>query len=160
MLSVLAWLVSLVYSLKQLPTSVVALLCLAVRLQFQVLGQNITRRTSRFFIRHCPPCVYPHVYLTSRTWLFLPGLPPPFLHTVCDQKLEAGTAWERGYENTAVKRWAFASVHIANVHYHLVWLQVKYLISIFTADCLLHPIQMAGVETIWELHTLIVMNSW
>ena len=24
-------------------------------------------------------------------------LPPPFLHTVCDQKLEAGTAWERGY---------------------------------------------------------------
>ena len=33
-------------------------------------------------------------------------------------------------------------------------------LSIFTADCLRHPIQMAGVETIWELHTLIVMNSW
>ena len=32
-------------------------------------------------------------------------------------------------------------------------------LSIFTADCLRHPIQMAGVETIWELHTLIVMNS-
>ena len=26
-------------------------------------------------------------------------------------------------------------------------------LSIFTADCLRHPIQMAGVETIWELHT-------
>ena len=64
---------------------------------FQVLGQNITGRTSRFFVRHRPPSVYPHVYLTSRTCLFLPGLPPPFLHTVCDQKLEAGTAWERGY---------------------------------------------------------------
>ena len=25
------------------------------------------------------------------------AIPPPFLHTVCDQKLEAGTAWERGY---------------------------------------------------------------
>ena len=32
-------------------------------------------------------------------------------------------------------------------------------LSIFTADCLRHPIQMAGIETIWELHTLIVMNS-
>ena len=30
---------------------------------------------------------------------------------------------------------------------------------IFTADCLRHPIQMAGVETIWELHTLPVINS-
>ena len=34
---------------------------------FQVLGQNITRRTLRFFVRHHPPTVYPHVYLTSRT---------------------------------------------------------------------------------------------
>ena len=33
-------------------------------------------------------------------------------------------------------------------------------LSIFTADCLRHPIQMAGVETIWELHTLPVMYSW
>ena len=33
----------------------------------------------------------PHVYLTSRMWLFLPGLLPPFLHTASDQKLEAGT---------------------------------------------------------------------
>ena len=29
-------------------------------------------------------------------------------------------------------------------------------LSIFTADCVCHPIQMAGVETIWELHTLTV----
>ena len=33
-------------------------------------------------------------------------------------------------------------------------------LTTFTADCLRHPIQMAGIETIWELHTLIVMNSW
>jgi len=33
-------------------------------------------------------------------------------------------------------------------------------LSIFTADCLRHPIQMAGVETIWELHTLSVIYSW
>ena len=56
-------------------------------------------------IGHCPPCVYPdpHVYLMSRTWLFLPGLPPPFLHAVCNQKLEAGTAWERGYNNPILR---------------------------------------------------------
>ena len=39
-----------------------------------------------------------HVYLTSCKGLFLPGLPPPFLHTASDQKLEAGSAWEWGYE--------------------------------------------------------------
>ena len=33
-------------------------------------------------------------------------------------------------------------------------------LSILTADCLRHPIQMAGAETIWELHTLPVINSW
>ena len=27
------------------------------------------------------------------------GLLPPFLHTASDQKLEAGTAWERGHTN-------------------------------------------------------------
>ena len=63
-------------------------------LQPQVFGQDITRRTSRFFIGHRPP----HVYLTSCMGFFLPGLPPPFLHTASDQKLEAGTAWERSYE--------------------------------------------------------------
>ena len=35
-----------------------------------------TKRTSMFFVGHRPSCVYPHVYLTSCTWLFLPGLPP------------------------------------------------------------------------------------
>ena len=39
--------------------------------------------------------------------------------------------------------------YIVNVHYHLEWLHVKYLLSIFTADCLRHPIQMAGTETIY-----------
>ena len=32
--------------------------------------------------------------------------------------------------------------------------------GIFTADCLQHSIQMMGIETIWELHTLPVINSW
>ena len=59
-------------------------------LQSQVFGQDITRRTLRFFIRCCPPHIYPHVYLTSCTWLYFPGFPPPFLHTASDQKLDAG----------------------------------------------------------------------
>ena len=46
------------------------------------------------------------------------------------------------------KRLAFASVHIAsNVHLHQEWLHVDYLLR-FTADCLLHAVQMAGIETI------------
>ena len=32
-------------------------------------------------------------------------------------------------------------------------------LTIFTADCLGHTVQIAGIETIWELHTLTVMNS-
>ena len=32
----------------------------------------------------------------------------------------------------------------------------KHLLSIFTADCQPHPIQMVDVETIWELHTLTI----
>ena len=55
-------------------------------------------------------------------------------------------------ENTAVNRQAFATLA-------LEWLHVKYLLSIFTADCLRHPIQMAGTETTWELHTLSVIYS-
>ena len=43
------------------------------------------------------------MYLMSCTRLFLLGLPPPFLHTTSDQKLEAGMAWERGY--TEAEKW-------------------------------------------------------
>ena len=32
-------------------------------------------------------------------------------------------------------------------------------LTIFTADCLRHTVQMAGVETIWVLHSLVAMNS-
>ena len=35
-------------------------------LQSRVLGQDITRRTLTFFVRHRPHHVYPHIYLTSR----------------------------------------------------------------------------------------------
>ena len=37
-----------------------------------------------------PPCIYPHVYLTSRTQLNLPGIPPLFLHTASDKKTGDG----------------------------------------------------------------------
>ena len=61
-------------------------------LQSQVLGQDITRRTSRFFVGHRPPSRLPdvtHVTLSPRP-------SPPFLY--CKRsKLEPGTAWERGY---------------------------------------------------------------
>ena len=33
-------------------------------------------------------------------------------------------------------------------------------LTIFTADCLHNPIQMVGIENIWELHTLTVINSY
>ena len=39
-------------------------------------------------------------------------------------------------------------------------LPVKYLLNIFTADCLCHTAEMAVVETVWQLHTIIVINSW
>ena len=29
----------------------------------------------------------------------------------------------------------------------------------YTADCLCHTVQMVGIETEWELHTLTVINS-
>jgi len=37
---------------------------------------------------------------------------------------------------------------------------VKYLLNIFTTDCQLQTAEMAVVETLWQLHTLIVGNSW
>ena len=50
------------------------------------------------------------------------------------------------YVNTAAKARLFTAVFSQ--------------LTIFTADCLHYPIQMAGIETIWEFHTLIVINSW
>jgi len=46
---------------------------------------------------------------------------------------------------------------MATMSHKLYQIQV---IDLFTADCLRHPIQMAGTETIWELHTLSVIYSW
>ena len=45
----------------------------------------------------------------------IPGLPPPFLHTASDQKLDDGKAWERGYHP-----WAFFHVTTVSVGYCLV----------------------------------------
>ena len=33
-----------------------------------------------------------------------------------------------------------------------------YLLSIFTANCLRHTVQMVGIETIWELHCVAVFS--
>ena len=65
-------------------------------LQSQVLGQDITRRTSRFFVGHRPPSRLPS-RLPDVTHVTLSPRPsPPFLY--CKRsKLEPGTAWERGY---------------------------------------------------------------
>ena len=64
-------------------------------LQSQVLGQDITRRTSRFFVGHRPPSRLPS-RLPDVTHVTLSPRPsPPFLY--CKRsKLEPGTAWERG----------------------------------------------------------------
>ena len=51
-------------------------------------------------------------------------------------------------------------VYISYVAKACLFTAVFSQLSIFTADCLHHPIQMAGVETIWELHTLPVINSY
>ena len=42
----------------------------------------------------------PSVYLGRRDVIHMiniPGLPPPFLHTASDQKLDGGKAWKQGY---------------------------------------------------------------
>ena len=63
----------------------------------------VQERVSNFFIRHCPPCVYPLSTWHHHTWSDLPGHP---LHSVYHKwsKLEVGTAWERGYGNHASTR--------------------------------------------------------
>ena len=50
-------------------------------------------------------------------------------------------------------------VYISYVAKARLFTAVFLQLSIFTADCLCHPIQMAGVETIWEFHTLSVIYS-
>ena len=59
-------------------------------LQSQVLGQDITRRTLRCFFGHCPP----NIYLTSHTWIFLPGIPPPFCILQAIKKLEVRLGYQ------------------------------------------------------------------
>ena len=65
----------------------------------------------------CPPCVYPRVYLMSCTWLFLPGLSSPFLHTASDQKLKVGTPWEWCYnvQEEPLISWPLEWNHISHV---------------------------------------------
>ena len=65
-------------------------------LQSQVLAQDITRKTLRFFIRHCPHLSTYH-YIHTVRMTKSPRPSPPFLHTVSDQKLDDGKAWEWGY---------------------------------------------------------------
>ena len=57
------------------------------------------------------------------------------------------------------KLWKCSSEDANSVHTakHLEWLHVKYLLSMHIHSWL--P-KMARIETIWELHTLTVINSW
>ena len=54
----------------------------------------------------------------------------------------------------AVKRQDFAMGF--PIHLDIKWLCVQNLLSILTTECLCHTVQMASIETIWELHTLTV----
>ena len=74
-------------------------------LQSQVLGQDITGRTSRFFVGHRPPSRLPS-RLPDVTHVTLSPRPsPPFLY--CKRsKLEPGMAWERGYNDAVVQFWS------------------------------------------------------
>jgi len=54
----------------------------------------VRHETAITTVRHRPPCVYLLSTWRNHTWRNLPGLPPPYLHTVSDQILEVGTAWE------------------------------------------------------------------
>ena len=71
-------------------------------LQSRVLGQDITRRALRFFIRHHSRLsTYIHYIALPHTWLNFPGLLPRFLCTVSDQKLVGGKAWEWGLSHNS-----------------------------------------------------------
>ena len=63
--------------------------------KLQRLGQKRQNKVSSSFFR-CG--TLPRKTLISFTWQKnIPGLPPPFLHTTSDQKLDSGKTWERSY---------------------------------------------------------------
>jgi len=65
-----------------------------------------------------------------------------------------------GCVNTVVKVCSSnCKIVIAYVHVGLKRLPDKYLLNIFTTDCQRHTAEMAVVETLWQLHTLTVINS-
>ena len=125
-------------------------------LQSQVFGQDITRRTSRFFIGHRPPHIYPHiyphvyphiyphiyphVYLTSCTWLFLPGLPSLFLHTASNQN------WRQEHLGTrllAPGQWGWCTTepywqHIGKTLLTTISCKVPFISFCFTIKLLIH----------------------
>ena len=65
-----------------------------------------------------PQCVHHLSIWRNRTWPNLPGLPPLYLHTVSDQVLEVGTAWEWGYHDPLLfvlyLTWAHKQMHLWN----------------------------------------------
>ena len=66
-----------------------------------IAPRTVRHETRIITVGHRPPCVY---HLSTRcncTWSNLPGLLPLYLHTVSDQILEVGMAWERGYNITS-----------------------------------------------------------
>ena len=55
---------------------------------------TVQHETEITTVGYCPPCVYHLFTWCNCTWPNLPVLPPPYLHTVSNQILEVGTAWE------------------------------------------------------------------
>jgi len=48
-----------------------------------------------------------------------PDLPPPFLHTASNQKLDSGKAWERGYKIHISSDRAYPAPSKYHIHKHL-----------------------------------------
>ena len=94
---------------------------------------------THYVLKNNSPRIYPHVYLTSCTSFFLPGLPLPFLHTASDQKLELGTAWEQGFPNPSGEELGVWGITLlvkvpSAQEYHLARMQPLLILAKFVSD--------------------------
>ena len=88
-----------------------------------------SKKNLKILCGHCPPHVYPHTTWCHAHDSFSQGLPPQFLHTASDQKLEAGTAWKWGYTGLWIGLWT------------KIWSGVQ-----FHVDCFLVRISLPRLE--------------
>ena len=79
-------------------------------LQSQVLGQNVYYMKKLKILHWAPPPSRLSSWLPEVMHVtFSQAFPPLFLQTASDQKLEVGTAWERGYHTPV--HMAYCSKH-------------------------------------------------